>query len=66
MTIPEIVGKDLITALKARQPAYEIADIIAALFEFTENDQFKLWQVTEELYKFAMTPLEVENPFYPK
>lgn len=65
MKMTQIIANDLVQHLEDEnvQP-YEIADIIASLFEFTGNCQFTLWQVTDELFNFAVTPLESEvDPF---
>jgi len=42
-----------------------VVDILSFLFEVHDKRGYELWQVTEELYKIALTPLETENPFPP-
>ena len=59
VTIMQDITADLIAKLLSpdtTENAYQIADTIAALFEFTGNDQFTLWLVTNELEKFANAP----------
>lgn len=71
MKIHEAICIDLCNQLQQENTndlVDDIADIIAALFEFTGNDQFTLYQVTEKLWNYSLTPLESEmdNSSYPK
>lgn len=56
MKIQKIVANDLIQVLQEDRDPETIAEIITALFEFTKNDQFKLWQVSEILCRIANDP----------
>jgi len=62
------ISSDLVSLLLSTDSCNqidEIADTLAALFEFTGNDQYILWQVTEKLYNYSMTPLEPLPPLQP-
>lgn len=69
MTIPEMIAQDIIHALlchDTEEKAAEIADMIAALFEFTGNgNQLALSLVCKHLQGYAdafdMTPDEFNN-----